>query len=293
MRSGSDTSPASAGQRSRPAFASCDERVRRALRYPYERPDHDYLYWRGRAFPLPEALPGTPLARRLETLLHDAGLPAELAELLDTHEDEGLAGLGRRHGVLACGSNQSPERLAQKFGTRLAQAVIPVTRVVVREHAVFHAAVITRYGAVPATIAPCPGARAEIFVTWLTDAQLAIMNETEDLDEIYELASLPGEFVVPSGGDFRFYRAIAGLFAPEGRPVALAAVPQSLPGRVPVADESEMLAALHRLVGRADEPDFAGFVVRLVEDDAFRRTCERELAGRFAVPDARTPNAAS
>ncbi len=259
-----------------------DPRVREAMRYPYPHPPHDYLYWRARHFPLPEDLLGLRLADRLRTFAVHGDLPAELRRILLEDAEEGISGLCRRHAVLACGSNQSPERLSRKFRD-LADAIVPVTRVTVREHAVFHAAVLTRYGAVAATIAPCPGGVAEIAITWLTDSQLQVMNETEDLGEIYELSQIEARHLPRHDCALAFYRAIRGLFAPQGGPVALAEVAQILPAHVPIAGQEEMLAAAHRLVGAHEMPDFEAFVIRLIEDEVFRRACERELAERFSV----------
>ncbi|RMF13355.1 MAG: hypothetical protein D6757_08135 [Alphaproteobacteria bacterium] len=259
-----------------------DPRVREALRYPYPHPPHDYLYWRGRHFPLPAALPGAPLDHRLRAFAIGEDLPAGLRERLLEDATDGIAGLARRHAVLACGSNQSPERLARKFRD-CRDALVPVTRITIHEHAVFHAAVLTRYGAVAATIASCPGAAADIAITWLTDEQLAVMNATEDIGDIYELSRLAADHLSHHDHPLPYYRAIRGLFAPDGVAVALAGIAQILPAHVPVAGQGEMLLAAHRLVGARHVPDFENFVIRLIEDAPFRRACEEELGERFAV----------
>lgn len=263
---------------------ACDPRVREALRYPYPHPPHDYLYWRGRHFPLPAALPGAPLDHRLHAFATGEDLPADLRGRLLEDATDGIAGLARRHAVLACGSNQSPERLARKFRD-CCDALVPVTRITIHEHAVFHAAVLTRYGAVAATIASCPGAAADIAITWLTDEQLAVMNATEDLGDIYELSRVAAVHLSHHDHPLPYYRAIRGLFAPDGVAVALAGIAQILPAHVPVAGQGEMLKAAHRLVGMRHVPDFEHFVIRLIEDEAFRGDCEREIGERYAILD--------
>ena len=262
-----------------------DPVLERALGYPYPAPDHPYLYWRGQAFPLPEGeglvRPREPVARLLAT----GGLPSPLAELLERDREEGMAAMDARHPVIACGSNRAPDRLRQKYGAVLPDAVIPVTRVTLADHAVCYAATVTRYGSVPATVTPWPGARAELMVTWLTDRQLAIMNETEDLGVVYALEPVPPAALSCPDITFRHYRAIPGLFRDHRKePLALAAVPQALPAGLRIRREEEVLRSLHALcreewgLGPETPGRFAAFVHRLVDDTDFRETVMDRLA---------------
>ncbi|RMF70594.1 MAG: hypothetical protein D6740_08060 [Alphaproteobacteria bacterium] len=275
-----------------PALAlHADPVIERALGYPYRAPDHAYLFWQGRTFPLPEDDAITHPDEALTRLLADDMLPAPLMAILRRDQDEGLAGMKRRHPVIACGSNRAPERLAQKYGSTLPDAVIPVTRITLRDHAVCYAATVTAYGAIPATIVPWPEARAELMVTWLTDRQLAIMNETEDLGVVYALEPMPAEAVSCRDIPFLHYRAIPGLFRDgDGAPVALAAVPQALPGNLRIRQEEEVLHSLHLLCRQdaklaGETPDaFCAFVHRLVADAGFRQNVMAWLAARAEKP---------
>lgn len=248
-----------------------DPVVERALAYPYEVPEESYLFWRGRAFPIPDAATPEALAETLDALVGSGRLPAALARLLTENGEEGMAGLERRYPVVASGSNRAPVRLTQKYASTIPDAVIPVTRVMLADIAVFYAATVTAYGAVPATAAPCPGARAELRITWLTERQLAVMNETEGLGAVYALEPLPVSAAAAGGRALLGYRAIRGLFAPEGVPAALSAIPQALPGEVPMREEEEMLRALHMrwdVTGArsASSATFYSFIRRLVAD---------------------------
>ncbi|GIX16682.1 MAG: hypothetical protein KatS3mg119_0868 [Rhodothalassiaceae bacterium] len=263
-----------------------DPVIERALAYPYDVPEDSYLFWRGRAFPIPDGETPEALAGALDALVAAGRLPAALARLLRDDAEEGIAGLARRHPVIACGSNRAPVRLQQKYGPTIPDAVIPVTRLHLADVAVFYAATVTAYGAVPATAAPCPGARAELRITWLTERQLAVMNETEGLGVVYALEPLP---VDSAGGRALLgYRALKGLFAPAGRPAALAAIPQALPGGVPVRGEEEMLRALHarwsRTAGRESGAAFYPFIRRLVADEGLRQAAIAWMAEEAAVP---------
>jgi hypothetical protein len=141
------------------------------------------------------------------------------------------AALDGRTPVLAIGSNAAPAQLSRKFSADrfrrrgTADAVIPVTAAVAPEVDVVYAAHVARYGSVPATLAVSPGARAHVFVTWLTPAQLERMNDSEALGRHYDLVSVGG---VRSGGRSLdgtvSYVSVAGVARFDGRPLALSAV---------------------------------------------------------------------
>src|SRR5919199_3292613 len=122
-----------------------DEILERALAYPFPRP------------------PGSVLieARRVH----------ELREL-----DPAL--VARRTPVLAYGSNASPESLAWKFPDER-DAVLPLLRGRLRDFDVVYSSHITVYGSVPATLQRSEGTAVETFVAYLTDDQLALVDDWE------------------------------------------------------------------------------------------------------------------
>lgn len=129
----------------------------RARSYPYLIPDHSYLFENG------------------------------LWSLLDWHER-----LARnRVPVIGCGSNRSPEQLARKFAD-FETVSIPVQRAWLEEFDTVYAAHITGYGSVSATLQHVAGATVEVSVTWLTEEQLARMDETEGRGTSYDLVLLEG-----------------------------------------------------------------------------------------------------
>ena len=147
--------------------------VETALRYPFPRPGGSFLFVDGDAHPL------LSLAGSLE----DAGIevdgqPVPAGDLLRQRGIDAPAPLGRRTPVLAYGANAAPERLRRKYAP-LGHSVFPVLRARLHGFDIVHAAHISSYGAVPATIERSPGTVCEIAVTCLDERQLARMHETE------------------------------------------------------------------------------------------------------------------
>lgn len=140
-----------------------------------------------------------------------------------THDTHG------RHGVIASGSNASPDHLAAKFNGlgHLMSETIPVIRGVLHDFDTVYSAHISSYGSIPATLHPAPGAMADVFITWLTDAQLNRMHETESVGVNYDYAQLNAiSLVTEAGAGFtqsHAYISKRGCLTKDGNPVPLAA----------------------------------------------------------------------
>jgi hypothetical protein len=89
--------------------------------------------------------------------------------------------------VIAHGSNRSPQQLRRKYGNG---AEIPVSRAWLAEYDVVYSAHVTQYGAIAANLQHVPGARVEVYVTWLDTAQLERMHETELGGENYHYGEM-------------------------------------------------------------------------------------------------------
>ena len=186
--------------------------------------------------------------------------------------------------VLAIGSNQSPARLAQKFGHD-ASHVIPVQRAELEDFDVVYSAHISRYGAVPAMLQHAPGARVTIAVTWLDDAQLEIMNESELSAANYSFALLENLVLRLDDGDevervHAYVSSRGHLSAGGGPPIGLAAIP-CRGRRCRSMSTAEALEVVRERT--APETGADDFVIRLVSDDSFRHEVIRRL-GEDAVP---------
>ncbi|WP_425406438.1 hypothetical protein [Hwanghaeella sp.] len=131
--------------------------------------------------------------------------------------------------VLAFGSNQSPERLRQKFGNADGH-VIPVERGRLKDFDVVFSAHITSYGAVPAMLQVSEGASVELAVTWLDGHQLEIMHHSEVRAANYFFAALDGVTLHLSDDQvhttaFAYVGTRGHLEHDEGGAIALATVP--------------------------------------------------------------------
>ena len=129
---------------------------------------------------------------------------------------EGVPQIKGRHAVIASGSNASPDRLQTKYADHadLLDAGIPVVRAQLHDF--------------PATLAFAPGAVADVFITWLTDAQLERMHQTEAVGVNYDYVKLSGiHLLCESGAGLtaaHAYISKRGCLNKSGKPVPLAAL---------------------------------------------------------------------
>ena len=210
-----------------------------AKTYPFDAPDHSFLFRAG------------------------AVAPIEAADF------------GGRTAVIGHGSNRAPEQLRRKYGDT---AEIPVTAAWLAGYDVVYSAHITQYGSIASALRPSPGCRVRIFVNWLDAAQLARMHETEGPSN-YRYGRLSGLSLALDHGpadslaEARVYMSTRGFLSVGGRPAGLAAVPaQGRDG--PALDQVEALDSVrgrHRaelalddlILGVIREPDQRR---RLIED---------------------------
>lgn len=185
--------------------------------------------------------------------------------------------------VLAIGSNQSPQRLAQKFGND-ASHMIPVQRATLKNFDVVYSAHITTYGAVPAMLQTSDGSEVQLAVTWLDDAQLEIMNHSEVRAANYAFALLEEIELSFEGGGVAFcahgYVSSRGHLRHDGDAVALSAIDCG-GRRYPAMSTDKMLEMIRERVAPSLDAD--AFVLRLVADDAYRHQVTMLLAAD-AVP---------
>jgi hypothetical protein len=228
-----------------------------AKAYPFESPPGSYLFAQGRAAPLGEV---------------------------------GPAAFVGRTPVIAHGSNRAPAQLLRKFGET---AEIPVTRGWLADFDVVYSAHVTRYGSIAADLRHAPGVRASVFVTWLTEAQLTRMHETELGGENYRygvLERIDLELEAgPSGGlrEAHVYLSVRGCIAGDGAPLSLAAVEAQGrdhgrgPSALAQAEVQEVLRGRHRA-----HEDLDPFILANVRDAARRRALIAEMVAQSLAPTA-------
>jgi hypothetical protein len=129
-----------------------------------------------------------------------------------------------RYPVIGYGSNQSPQRLRQKYGT--AHSPIPVQRGRLADHDVVYSAHFSSYGSLPAALRHVAGTTVSVAVNWLDDDQLTAMHPTEW--DNYHYARLTNiSLQLAEGeelGEAYAYLSFRGHVARAGEPIALAVV---------------------------------------------------------------------
>ena len=259
------------------------EAVATAKRYPFPRPGYSFLYVDGEAWRL----------RSLGESLEDAeveidGQTVQAGSVLRQRGLAAPAPLSQRTPVLAYGANAAPERLQRKFAP-VGPAVFPVLQARLHGFDVVHAAHISSYGAVPATIAPSPGTVCDIAITWLDDRELTRMHETEFRRHTYLFGPLRNirlePDLLPPMDTVSTYVGGYGHIAPEGAPLALAAI-QAEGRRFRTCSQTEALQAIQAMLGAPGPLD--DFILEAVNDEAVRqeRTARlRALAQPFSYAD--------
>jgi hypothetical protein len=230
--------------------SSDDDKLARALGYPFDIPEHSFVHEDGGVRPF---------------------------------EDPGER--GGRIPVIACGSNRAPRQLAWKY-RRQAKATIPVERAWLADFDVVHVAHLTHYGSIAATLQHVEAMRAEVSITWLTPSQLALMHRTESVGSHYHYArldriALDGEVGGRLGSAF-VYTTIMGCLSVAGGLAGLAAVrAQGRPH--PSMTQKQIQAHVRARFGW--EVDERAFILRTIADHDLRSERTRELA-RDAHPFA-------
>jgi hypothetical protein len=134
--------------------------LKRALGYPYQRPQGSFRLVEGRLEPL------DPSRERS----HVSASSAENRE---------------RTPLIAYGANASPEALRRKLGPR---ASIDAIRTELAGFAVVYSAHISPYGAVPSTLVPDSGTKVDIHLLWADSEQLPLLSATEPNYELRPIA---------------------------------------------------------------------------------------------------------
>ncbi|WP_261992435.1 hypothetical protein [Streptomyces sp. MS191] len=226
----------------------------------------------------PLVYPGRP-ATQPSLLAQDELLPLDVrparlgawqAEQGGTLDDvlmaHGQTPAGRRHPVIAVGSNASPGQVRHKLLRLGLPVFVPMVPVRVEGIGVGCSGHISPAGYVAATPVVAPGTTTTLVVTWLDGRQLKAVDDTEFPD--YRRAVLPGEefaMTMPSGerlsGAYIYFSAHGTLAPVGGRPLPgggdQAAILAGLLGRSP---------RLHELLG----PDPESWVERAGGDTGTR-----------------------
>lgn len=171
---------------------SLPDDIARALGYPYARPAGSFLFSGGVAQDLPP----------------------------DTNFDGRIP-------VLACGSNGAPTQLRRKYGTS-EELRIPVTAARLHDICCSYSAHFSGYGSVAAALHTAPGALSNVHITWLTEAELSRMHETEAIGLNYRFVRMEGiDLTCAKHGaieTIHAYVSLRGSLLMDGLPVTLGGI---------------------------------------------------------------------
>jgi len=160
-------------------------------------------------------------------------------------------------GVVAYGSNASPEILRRKLGGPAAAAVI-ATRVVLADTDVVFSAHVSRHGAIPATIVAAAGTEVDAWLLAVPSHAIGALDATEpNYVRRRHVPGAPGEAYVSRHGPLLV----------DGAPVALSAV--TARGRTLRAmTEAQLLEQVRARIASNEAPD--DFVLAHIADEGIR-----------------------
>jgi hypothetical protein len=227
-----------------------DARLKRALGYPYGVTAQSFTLIEGEVAPF--------------DLIHIAG----------------------RTPVIGYGSNQSPERLRQKYGT--SHTPIAVQRARLADHDVVYSAHLAIYGALPAALRHTPGTTVEVAINWLSREQLAVMHPSEAHNYYFAhlapiaLETAEGERL----GHGWAYLSHRGHFAVAGAPLALAEIRAEGRSLEAVGQAEALELARAQLAPSLDLPAFVHSTI----DNRATRHARIEALSAAAIPVAHGPH---
>jgi hypothetical protein len=211
------------------AWHSERELLALAKEYPYVSAERSYIFVRGQPYDLIDWSDDPLRDGYVRNLTGETVLVTHHLEAFGIHD---VVPLGGRTPVLAYGSNAAPAQLARKFDPT-GTATIPVIQADIAGVDAVYSAHITRYGAVPATLARSASTTLHTFITWLSEDELSIMHESE----LGRSGLAPGNYVygelacvnVTSKGflDCHLLHAYVSRFGAlglDGHPISLAAL---------------------------------------------------------------------
>jgi hypothetical protein len=243
-----------------------------ALRYPGERPEFSYAIFNN------EVAAGT-FADRPEDLsagkskdtvpsyfvnVRHAGGHEYVFDIDDLLEEAGAAQMHERYPVVAFGSNANPGQLAQKFnGLKGADRdVIPNSKAWVKGVVPVYVGRIGINGYVFTDFYPAsdPDIRTEVYINFLSNAQLEALDTTE---KAYSLCEIPGVYIEVAGDTELTMPAYlyagrdddkgASLLADsQGRPIRLAELNTEgdmIDNEFGAMTQQEVLQYIHKIVG--------------------------------------------
>ncbi len=245
------------------------------LAYPGARPDYSYVYYQNQVYKI----------RSSESTSEDLWVETESGEekLDDFLLARSNAPMSKRHAVLAVGSNGCPGRLSEKYPPNSGVA-LPVLVGSLKDAAVVYSRQLVSYGALPATYLYQKDVVSRLSVTMRTDEQLARMDETERIGEVYDRIPVEGQFSVHGGPKVTGLTAYLdpNILSFNGKPVQLKLFTQKALDW-PAMDEREVLALVLDQAGILPGKHIEERHKRLLADEKLRVNVVKFLSTRMSA----------
>lgn len=247
-----------------------DDILARALAYPYELPGHSYHF----STALNTARPILPVAAHSARPLGGDRLFVPTVDLEVRFADGGGGAVyERRVALIASGSNASFTRLKGKFLDAGIETHFPVLQATARGLVPVYSAHLSRYGAIPGTLAGEPAARSLLYVAFLDWRQLCCVNASEMVGVNYGLGMIDSAEIDLGEGQqvdaVLAYVSMRGALAPGGTPCRIASF-KAEGSALPALDQKQILEIARARF--APDDSLSQFVQAHVRDDALRQS---------------------
>jgi len=202
------------------------EKMARGLAYPYERSPHSFLLVGGENY----RMTTFSVDAFGDSKISDGGTEMSVTSFL---AKKGLSKAleGRRTAVIGYGSNAAPSALISKFSPPKYEKtpVIPVIKATITDFDVVYSAAVGYYGTLQAALFHSPGAKVEVFITYLNDDELKRMHDSEGVGKYYDVGTLrkgpsAQELIIDEFGarvdSIRLYSDLTGAYNFDGKAVA-------------------------------------------------------------------------
>ncbi len=188
--------------------------IKRAINYPYEAPDEDYLYLDGKVHGI------------------------ERLGALQNKPEEWI-------NIVAYGSNRSPEQLRRKFPHN-----VPVIskKISLKDHDVVRSAHFTSYASIPATVISSPGSTAHLFLQRYPAVALERLHGSEALGRNYEFLKIDKKLMdIKVQGEVFIYKSLHGVLKLNGKACAFTEIKVDQ-RTIPQFSQPELMKKVHILL---------------------------------------------
>ena len=259
--------------------------VARAKLYPFDPPSVSYLFAERACWNLHDYDLEDPRNASVEI----GGIVQPIHEALINHGFNPTGLFAPRIPVLASGSNASPTRLREKFGSNVGQTLIPVVKHQVSDMLPVFSAKFASYGSITATLQYAPGSQSQMFVTYLSKPQLIRMHATEAIGDEYHFTRIDSVKIVnesgtPMKGPVYAYLSIKEVFQVDSLQFTLREFETNAPeGHFEPKSQETVLKIAWNLLESGQK--FDDFIYENISDKNTRRRRNHQLRG-YSAPFA-------